>query len=200
MDVFYFITILFLYMCSEEISEILNRHNTLREANADLMSHSGMLEREVDEFRKNLQSLKTEKQNQLLVSTSIVQDQQAELEKIQSNVKAQEEEKLMKEDKKKDISRELSQTTQAIRNLFGRCFTTMRTKPVFAGHKDSAGMIEVLDFELDIILLRISDLVEISQEYKFSLENGTIGGSGASIGDLKENSTASLQTMSKSVF
>lgn len=150
----------------------------------------------MDEFRRNLQSLKTEKQNQLLVSTSIVQDQQAELEKIQSNVKAQEEEKLMKEDKKKDISRELSQTTQAIRNLFGRCFTTMRIKPVFAGHKDSTSVLEVLDYELDIILMRISDLVEISNEYKFSMENGL----SASSGDLKENSTASLQTASKSVI
>lgn len=163
------------------------------------MSHSGQLEREVDEFRKNLQSLKTEKQNQLLVSTSIIQDKQADLEKIQSNVKTQEEDRLMKEDKKKDISRELSQTTQAIRNLFGRCFTTMRTKPVFAGHKESASMVDVLDFELDIILLRISDLVEISNEYQYSLENGTTSG-GASLGDLKENSTASLQTTSKSVF
>jgi glucose-6-phosphate-specific signal transduction histidine kinase len=103
------------------------------------------LEREVDEFRRNLQTLKTEKQNQLLVSTSIVQDLQAELEKVQLSVKAQEEESLMKEDKKKDISRELSQTTQAIRNLFGRCFNTMRIKPVFAGHKDSTSLLEVLD-------------------------------------------------------
>jgi hypothetical protein len=154
------------------------------------------LEREVDEFRKKLQSLKTEKQNQLLVSTSVVQDQQAELEKIQSSVKGQEEEKLSKEEKKKDISRELSQTTQAIRNLFGRCFTTMRIKPVFAGHKDATSLMEVLDYELDIILLRITDLVEISNEYKFSLENNN----SASLGDLKENSTTSLQTASKSQF
>lgn len=124
-----------------------------------------------------------------------MQDLQAELEKIQSNVKAQEEEKLNKEDKKKDISRELSQTTQAIRNLFGRCFTTMRIKPVFAGQKDSTSMLEVLDYELDIILLRISDLVEICNEYKFAAENGL----SASSSDLKENSTLSLQTMSKAL-
>lgn len=150
----------------------------------------------MDEFRRNLQTLKTEKQNQLLVSTSIVQDLQADLEKVQLSVKAQEEEKLSKEDKKKDISRELSQTTQAIRNLFGRCFNTMRIKPVFAGHKESAGMLEVLDYELDIILLRISDLVEISNEYKFGVDNG---GLSASSGDLRENSTLSLQTASKSM-
>lgn len=149
----------------------------------------------MDEFRRNLQTLKTEKQNQLLVSTSIVQDLQAELEKVQLSVKEQEEENLMKEDKKKDISRELSQTTQAIRNLFGRCFTTMRIKPVFAGHKDTPTLLEVLDYELDIIHMRIADLVEISNEYKMGVDSGL----SASSGDLKENSTMSLQTMSKSM-
>lgn len=149
----------------------------------------------MDEFRRNLQTLKTEKQNQLLVSTSIVQDLQAELEKVQLGVKAQEEENLMKEDKKKDISRELSQTTQAIRNLFGRCFNTMRIKPVFAGHKDTPTLLEVLDYELDIIHMRIADLVEICNEYKTGVESGL----SASSGDLKENSTISLQTMSKSM-
>ena len=29
--------------CAEEIAEILNRHNTLREANADLMQHSAQV-------------------------------------------------------------------------------------------------------------------------------------------------------------
>jgi len=187
----------------EEISEILNRHNTLREANADLMQHSANLEKEVDDFRRNLQSLKTEKQNQMLVSTSIVQDQQGELEKVQLHVKTQEDDKLMVENKKKDVSREMSQITQSIRNLFGRCYNTMRMKPVFAGRQDSASVSEVLDYELDIILMRISDLVEISNEYKFSGGDHEIGlnGLGTTSGtDLKEGSTGSLQTLSKSIF
>ena len=209
----------------EEISEILNRHNTLREANADLMQHSAQLEYEVDEFRKNLSSIKTEKQNQLLVNTSIIQDLQNEYEKIQQHVKEKEEENIQKENKKKDISRELSQTTQAIRNLFGRCFNTMRIKPVFTTNtgtivtpsqqqhnttnnnttnnnttnnkENSTSMLEILDYELDIILMRISDLVEISNEYKYAVENGLTSSSSM---DLRENSTISMQTASKSII
>lgn len=124
------------------------------------------LEREVDEVRRKLQSLKTEKQNALLVSTSVLQANQSELEKIRQRAKQEEEEKLTREDKKKDISRELSQITQAIRNLFGRCFSTMRIKPVFAGQKETASISDLLDFELDIIHLRIADLIEIAADYR----------------------------------
>jgi len=177
----------------EEIFEILNRHNTLTEANADLVKHSAQLEHEVDDFRRNLQTLKTEKQNQMLVSTSIVQDLQAELEKMQMSVKSQEDDKLQVEDKKKDVSREMSQITQSIRNLYGRCYNTMRIKPVFTGQKDSATLTELLDYELDIILMRISDLVEISSEHKFSAENSAGSITAPSL-DLKESSTVSAQT------
>jgi hypothetical protein len=178
---------------AEEIFEILNRHNTLTEANADLVKHSAQLEHEVDDFRRNLQTLKTEKQNQMLVSTSIVQDLQAELEKMQMSVKSQEDNKLQVEDKKKDVSREMSQITQSIRNLYGRCYNTMRIKPVFTGQKDSATLTELLDYELDIILMRISDLVEISSEHKFSVENSAGSITAPSL-DLKESSTVSAQT------
>ena len=78
------------------------------------------MEFEVDEFRKRLQSIKTEKQNQLLVNTSVIQDYQTEIEKMIQNIKLQDDEVLKVDDRKKDISRELSQTIQAIRNLFGR--------------------------------------------------------------------------------
>ena len=83
------------------------------------------MEYEVDEFRKKLQSIKTEKQNQLLVNTSVIQEYQTELEKMVQNIKLQDEEGLMVEDRKKDISRELSQTIQAIRNLFGKDFKSV---------------------------------------------------------------------------
>ena len=83
------------------------------------------LEFEVDEFRKRLQSVKTEKQNQLLVKTSVIQGYQTEIEKMIQNIKLQDDEVLKVDDKKKDISRELSQTIQAIRNLFGRGYICM---------------------------------------------------------------------------
>lgn len=144
----------------------------------------------MDEFRRKLQSLTTEKQNQLLVSTSILQAKQHELEKMRSNVKSEEEEKLHRDDKKKDISRELSQVTQAIRNLFGRCFSTMRIKPVFQGQKDTATIQEVLDFELDIIHMRIVDLIEICADYRTMSENAPPPA--PALSDLRDNSVMSV--------
>lgn len=178
----------------EEISEILNRHATLSDANKDLVQRSNELERNVDEMRRTLQSLTTEKQNQLLVSTSILQAKQNDLEKMRSNVKSEEEEKLHREDKKKDVSRELSQVTQAIRNLFGRCFSTMRMKPVFQGQKDSATIQEVLDFELDIIHIRIADLIEICNDYRHQVENAPppTAPNGGPSGDLRDASVMSI--------
>ena len=93
--------------------------------------------------------------------------------------------KSKREDKKKDVSRELSQTIAAIKNLFGRCFNSMRlvvalsflkitlftnssprrVKPVFNGHKDSAPLMDILEFELDVIHIRIADLKDIAAEF-----------------------------------
>ena len=117
-----------------------------------------------------MQTLLTEKQNQLLVSNSVLQGHQIELERLKTKVKREEEVKSDLEDKKKDISRETSQITQAIKNIFGRCFSTMRIKPVFMGQKDTTTLYDVLLYELDIINMRMVDLIEISSEYNSSLE------------------------------
>jgi len=185
----------------------LNRHNTLTEANNDLMRHSAELEFEVDEFRKRLQSIKTEKQNQLLVNTSVIQDYQTEIEKMIQNIKLQDDEVLKVDDRKKDISRELSQTIQAIRNLFGRCFNTMRVKPSFGPHKDTATVMELLDYELDTIGMRIFDLVQIYNEFKSSSDgasttgvhhlNSMTGGGSSSTSELKDHSALSTPTITR---
>ncbi len=117
-------------------------------------------------MRRNLQALKTEKQNQLLVSTSVLQHYQDELEKMRSQVKLQEEENFLRENKKKDVSREFTQTIQAIRNLYGRCYSTMGVKSIFSGPRDNMPLSEVLDVELDVISARMTDLIEITEEYK----------------------------------
>jgi hypothetical protein len=140
---------------------------------------STQLEQQVDVLRRNLQALKTEKQNQLLVSTSVLQRYQDELEKMRSQVKLQEEENLLRQNKKKDVSREFTQTIQAIRNLYGRCYSTMGVKSIFAGPRDNTQLHEVLDVELDVISARMGDLIEITEEYKQEM---VLGLSGASSG------------------
>jgi seryl-tRNA synthetase len=74
-----------------------------------------------------LNGLKIEKQNQLLVSNSSIHEYQNKLEGVRSKVKQGEEEKNHLEDRQKDISKELSQVTLAIKNIYNRCLATMTT-------------------------------------------------------------------------
>lgn len=120
--------------------------------------------------------MKTEKQNQLLVSTSVLQGLQSELEKIRSQVKFEEDDNTQRENKKKDISREFTQIIQAIRNLYGRCHSTMTVKTLFNAVKENlSNPMESAELELDLILTRMVDLIEIAGEYK--QDGGGIGDS-----------------------
>ena len=144
----------------------------------------------MDEFRKKLGLLKTESQNIILVSTGVMQRYQLQLEKLKNNVKTEEKDKLQRENKAKHVSRDGSQSMQAIKNLFNRCASTMRVKPVYPGNRETASASIILDFELDAIKTRISDLLEISKDYKYSLEHAPI----PLAPDLREASTTSMLT------
>ncbi len=149
-----------------------------------------------------------ERQNQVLVGTSVVQGLQNELEKKRLQVKTQEEENITKMDKKKDISREYIQIIQSIRNLYLRCVSTMNAKHGYSasgGQKEGLSLLETLDGNLDLIGARISDLIEIFDEYgnvsgfanSFSSSTLPVSMSGSSSnlppppGDLKDSSLAS---------
>ena len=136
------------------------------------MEQSNNLESQVDILRKKLEVIRMENQNQTLVGTSVVQDLQTNLEKIKSNVKVAESENTHRANKKKDISRELTQIIQSVRNLYTRCYNNMRVKPVFNGPKENIVIDDILNFELDVILMKMSDLVEISADYKLYLGGG----------------------------
>lgn len=85
---------------------------------------------------------------------------------MRSQVKVQEDENAQKVNKKKDVSREYTQILQSIRNLYGRCHSTMKVKSVFSGPKENSIISDVLTAELDFIETRIGDLIEITKEYK----------------------------------
>lgn len=150
----------------EEVSDVLNRYKTLKDANADLMKHVDLLENEVDQSRGSLQSLRMETQNQLLVSNSQFQQHQKQLEEKRAHTKSEEEEKNMNEDVAKNVARETSQVVQSIRNVFGRCQATVRNKSQYQVAAKDASAAALLAFNLDIIHARVSDLIEISAEYK----------------------------------
>lgn len=128
----------------------------------------------MDALRYQLQGLRIEKQNQLLVSNSLFGQNQKDLERIRLTVKKEEEEKDLQEDKKKNVTRESSQIVQAVKNIFNRCQATMRNKQKMGANRD------VLEFNLDVIHCRLIDLIEICDEYQKETEamvnNGGTGG------------------------
>eukprot|EP00603_Paraphysomonas_imperforata_P005932 CAMPEP_0114430594 /NCGR_PEP_ID=MMETSP0103-20121206/10124_1 /TAXON_ID=37642 ORGANISM="Paraphysomonas imperforata, Strain PA2" /NCGR_SAMPLE_ID=MMETSP0103 /ASSEMBLY_ACC=CAM_ASM_000201 /LENGTH=380 /DNA_ID=CAMNT_0001600051 /DNA_START=157 /DNA_END=1299 /DNA_ORIENTATION=+ len=155
----------------EEVADVLNRYKTLKDANADLMKHVDMLENDVDQSRGNLQSLKMETQNQLLVNNSLFQQHQKNLEEKRATTKSEEEEKNLDEDAAKNVARETSQVVQSIRNVFGRCQATVRNKSQYQVAAKDSSVSDLLTFNLDIIHARVSDLIEISAEYKAVAES-----------------------------
>lgn len=141
--------------------------------------------------------MKTEAQNHLLVSNSFLHSNRRDLEDIRSKVKLEEEVTDQVQDKKKHVSREFSQVTQAIRNLFSRCQASVRNRAVFAANKESSSIHEVLSFSLDLIHARVVDLIEISSEYRdLDLSTSSYGG------DFRENSVSTniASANSKSYF
>lgn len=150
----------------EEVSDILSRYDTLKGANRDLMVHVDSLENGVNELRAKLQSLKMETQNHLLVSNSLFQRNQKELEETRARTKKEEKEKELHEDQAKNIARETSQVVQSIKNVFARCQATVRNRNQVAVVNKECTLSELLSFNLDIIHARMMDLIEISSEYK----------------------------------
>jgi predicted RNase H-like nuclease (RuvC/YqgF family) len=177
---------------TEEVSDILARHKTLKDANKDLMKLSDEQDAEVNEMRRNLQALKTEAQNKLLVGNSVLHSYQKELEQVRNKAKVAEEDKDELEDKKKDISRESSQVIQAIRNIFSRCQASMRNKntSIYTSANEATTLTDNLIMNLDVISGRIVDLIEICTEYDPGASNGGLG-------DLGEPSTSSASTTMK---
>lgn len=171
----------------EEISDILNRHRSLVEANEDLMISSAKLEKQVDDLSKKLSIMKTEKQNTLLVINSVYQENQHVLETVKEKVKIEERSKNYDEDKTKEVSKELSQISAAIKNVFTRCQSSSRNRVKGLGN---VTLSEVLDFNIELILSRIVDLIEITKEYN----DEQIDKLGGSINDLNQMSGSTILT------
>jgi chromosome segregation ATPase len=180
----------------EEIKDVLTRYYTLKEANEDLQITSTKLEENVDRVTRDLQEMRIKKQNDVLVSTSIVQGLQVELEKRRLQGKLQEEDNVLRIDKKKGVSTEFTQIIQAIRNLYARCYATMKVKStLISGAKESTGLFDTLDNNLEVIQSRIKDLMEIVNEYKADGIT-TLASAGSSSNNLQTQSVMSLNTRS----
>ena len=110
-------------------------------------------------------------QNKSLVGNSVIHQYQTKLEETRESAQSVETEKYHLEDKKKDVSRDYSQVAQAVKNLYTRCQATTRTKQIVTttamNHATpSVSIAADLDNELDVIYYRLTDLLEISDEFK----------------------------------
>jgi valyl-tRNA synthetase len=107
-----------------------------------------------------------EKQNQLLVSNSLFQQQQKELERTRAEVKIVEENEEKDAKRQKDVVQELSEVVQSIKNIYLRCQASMRNKgPNLAQGKDSISLSDILAAQLELITYRSTDLIQITSEY-----------------------------------
>lgn len=148
----------------EEVFDLLNRYETLKDANKDLMTQVQRQDNDVDELRSRLQILKTDSQNHLLVANSKFQQLQKKLESVKSCGKQEEEEKNTQEDRKKNTVRESSQVISSVRNIFARCLSSLKVNPLIHQGKDIS-LYESLEANLDVVLDRITDLQSILTEH-----------------------------------
>jgi hypothetical protein len=138
------------------------------------------------------------------VSNSQLQFHQKELEELKTSQKMNEKEKELRDDKAKNVARETSEVIQSIKNVYFRCQSTMRNKSQLIANSNSANptnllpssgngstsngtstgpsptsnLSDLLSLYLDIVHSRVSDLIEISNEYKMN-SNSTSGGGGS---------------------
>jgi hypothetical protein len=102
----------------------------------------------------------------MLVLTGQLHKNQKDLETQRQRVKDEEEKKDDEEENTKEKSIEYSQISAAINNTFIRCQSTLRNKSLVVTSKDGTlSPQELMMFQLDIIVGRICDLIEIVDEY-----------------------------------
>jgi len=152
-------------MTYEEVSDVLSRYDVLTSANDDLVQVESAQDAEVDQYRRALQALRTESNNIELTRNSHLQNTQKELEGIRAQHKVLEQSKGVVMDKEKHIQQEWGAVEGAIRNIYARCCATMRSQPLFPPAA-TAPVLEVLEFNLDVMWTRILDLIDIRNEYR----------------------------------
>lgn len=171
----------------EEVGDILNRHKTLVDANADLASRAKEQDEEVEELRVKVDTLRMNALNSLLVGTSFVQDKQKDLESMRLVVAQTETDMGLGIEKEKDVQRVSGEVIQAIKNIYSRCITTMHNKPMFMPHNPTH--MEMLLFNLDLLSTRTRDLMDITSDFKAGVDMPD-----STVGDLREGSTISAAT------
>lgn len=164
----------------EEISDLLSRFTTLRDANGDLKALCSNSEAEMERRKFEMQQFRQDRQNALLVQNSSLNEYQEQLEAVRSAVKRTTDECENEADRVKGISREAGQVVTSVKNLYLRCKQTMRNSVPDAHEKREEDRRQQLERCLTIIGERVEDLADV--EYSYSTRfvdenmNGMPGG------------------------
>ena len=156
---------------TEEVWDLLNRHDTLKSANTDLQGQVQEGEKAVDGMRSDLDALNLSAESAGLSRNRAVTGKRGALEGFRTSRKAREEGKEAAEDKAKDSMREEAQVVMAARNLYQRCVSTQRGMKVEGVRfdewetLDQKTRLKRLTDALELIGDRISDLTAIQREH-----------------------------------
>lgn len=150
----------------DEIPDILNRFKTLRGANEDLTKLVEEGEREMDAIRSQLNQLRRNTQNQLLVNNSEIHANQKTLENMRAVAIKADNEREQSERITKDLQRESGQVIMSIKNLYARCIATARSKARHVSNGRHSTQHEQLAEFLKVIQYRISDLNTIDKNFE----------------------------------
>jgi len=151
----------------EEINDVLNRYKTLEDANKDLQKTVSEGERWIDLMRQDVLLLTRETQNQILVHNSEIHGYQKNVESLRSTALQLDFERENLERDTNDKSRQSGQVVMSIKNLYGRCLSSMKTK---VPHIASTDNLSLMTQYLKLIQERICDLSDITKNYQAYVE------------------------------
>lgn len=151
---------------AEEIWDLINRHTTLKNANIDLTDQVQRGDVEMDDLRTTMETLKLKTQSIALVQNSQMNDKQKHLDTMRTKTKHDDDLKLTREERVKDVTRATAEIVNAVRNLYHRCLITMRTRVTAVEAADLPDdspeeQLKKLTTCLDLIGDRINDLDDI---------------------------------------
>ncbi|CAM9871749.1 unnamed protein product [Ectocarpus sp. 4 AP-2014] len=157
----------------DEISDLLNRFKTLRDANFDLMKLCEEHDTSYEKGRLEMQQYRQDKQNEVLVTNSSLNEKQMELEQIRGAVKREEHKSEQEGERVMGVCRESGQVMLAISNLHARCKQTMRSRIPDMNDKqlEKMAFLERCLHCLHVVGERIEDLGEIQGVYNVGVIN-----------------------------
>lgn len=152
-----------------EVWDLLNRHQTLRRANADLMGQVTSGEAATERLRSTVAAETGKHTNSVLVRNSDIHASQQKVERLRLGNKAVLGLKEKAESGAKDGVREAGQVTRAIRNLYLRCLVTMHSKvtpvPEATVSTPPSVQLSLLGACLKLVGERVGDLSDVDAAF-----------------------------------